>query len=125
MIATRIATLALAASALVLPALAQDGARFRDLDADRLNARQVLIEFDYDGGACEEVGEAQLGATTDGTLVVTLSLVSTAEVCTMQLVDHDIKEAIAAGPDVTHVEVTLLSPDGQVMATGTTEVDED
>ncbi len=125
MTAIRFAFALMATAALAAPALAQDHARLDDFDADRLNSRQVLIEFDYDGGACEEVGEAQLGAITDGTLAVTMQVVSTAEVCTMQMVEHDIKEAIAAGPEVTHVEVTLLAPDGQVMAKDTTRVDED
>ncbi len=107
------------------PALAQDQNRLGDLDADRLNSRQILIDFDYDGGACEEVGEVTMGNVTDGTLEVTLKLVATAEVCTMQIVDHDIKEAIEAGPDVTRVAVTLLGVDGQVIGTDTTDVDND
>lgn len=125
MFANRIAIIALAAAALAGPAFAQDRVKLDDFDADRLNSRQVLIEFEYDGGACEEVGEAQLGDITDGTIAVTMQIVNTAEVCTMQLVEHEIKEAIAAGPEVTRVEVTLLAPDGQVMAVETTDVDED
>jgi hypothetical protein len=123
--ANAVATLAIALSALALPTLAQDQSRLDDLDADRLNSRQVLIDFDYDGGACEEIGDVTLGNITDGTLDVTLKLVATSEVCTMQLVDHDIKEAIEAGPDVTRVAVTLLAADGQVIGTDTTEVDDD
>lgn len=107
------------------PAMAQDQNRLGDLDADRLNSRQILIDFDYDGGACEEVGEVTLGSVTDGTLEVTLKLLATSEVCTMQIVDHDIKEAIEAGPDVTRVAVTLLGVDGQVIGTDTTDVDND
>lgn len=125
MFASRIAVIALAAAALTLPAAAQDSARLDDLDADRLNSRQVLVEFDYDGGACEDVGEAQLGDLTEGTLAITLSVMANAEVCTLQVVHHEIKEAIPAGPEVTHVEVTLLAPDGRIMGTGTVKVDED
>lgn len=107
------------------PAFAQDQNRLDDLDADRLNSRQILIDFDYEGGACEEVGGVTLGAITDGTLEVTLKLVATSEVCTMQIVDHDIKEAIEAGPEVTRVAVTLLGIDGQVIGSDTTDVDND
>lgn len=107
------------------PASAQDQNRLDDLDADRLNSRQILIDFDYEGGACEEVGEVTLGAITDGTLEVTLKLVATSEVCTMQIVDHDIKEAIEAGPEVTRVAVTLLGIDEQVIGSDTTDVDND
>jgi hypothetical protein len=123
--ANTVATFALAFAALAMPAMAQDQSRLDDLDADRLNARQILIDFDYDGGACEAVGEVTLGAVTDGTLDVTLQLVATAEVCTMQIVDHDIKEAIEAGPEVTRVAVTLLGIDGQVIGTDTSDVDND
>lgn len=125
MFANRIAVTALACFALSLPAAAQDRIKLDDFDADRLNSRQVLIEFEYDGGACEEVAEAQLGEITDGTIAVTMQIVNTAEVCTMQLVEHDIKEAIQAGLDVTHVELTLLAADGQVMAQDKTRVDDD
>ena len=123
--ALRIAALALATFALAGAAFAQDQMRLDDFDADRLNSRQVLIEFDYQGGACEEVGEAQLGALADGKLALTMQIVNTAEICTMQLVEHEIKEAIQAGPEVTSVELTLLAADGQVMVTQTTRVDED
>lgn len=119
------AAFALSLAVIATPAFAQDQNRLDDLDADRLNSRQVLVEFEYQGGACEEVGEVTLGAVADGTLELTLKLASTAEVCTMQLVEHDIKEAIEAGPDVTRVAVTLLAEDGQVIGTGTTEVDDD
>jgi hypothetical protein len=107
MIAKRIAVLALAGATFAFPAIAQESGKFDDLDADRLNARQVLIEFEYDGGACEEVGPAQLGEITDGTIAVTFQIENTAEVCTMQ-VEHDIREAIAL-VDVTSVSVTLLA----------------
>lgn len=123
--ALRIAALALATFALAGAAFAQDQIRLDDFDADRLNSRQVLIEFDYQGGACEQVGEAQLGALADGKLALTMQIVNTAEICTMQLVEHEIKEAIQAGPEVTSVELTLLAADGQVMVTQTTRVDED
>ncbi len=125
MIARHIAIIALAGAAFTLPAIAQDHGKFDDLDADRLNARQVLIEFEYDGGACEQVGAAQLGEITNGTIAVTFQIENTAEVCIMQLVEHDIKEAIEAGEDVTSVDVTLLAPDGQIMAKGTRKIDLD
>ena len=123
--ANTVATFAIAFAALAMPAMAQDQSRLDDLDAGRLNARQILIDFDYDGGAGEAVGEVTLGAVTDGTLDVTLQLIATAEVCTMQIVDHDIKEAIEAGPEVTRVAVTLLGIDGQVIGTDTSDVDND
>lgn len=123
---TRSATaLALAAAFAAVPVFAQDQSRLKDLEADRLNARQVLVEFEYDGGACEEIGDVTVGDVTDGTVELTLRLAATAEVCTMQLVPYKIREAISAGPEATRVAVSLLSPDGQVMGTGTTDIDLD
>lgn len=125
MSAGRIVTFLIATAVLSLPAMAQDRVRLDDLDADRLNPRQIKIEFEYDGGACEQVEEARLGDIVDGTLSVTFPTSSTAEVCTMQLVEIEVKEAVPADTSVTRVEVTLLAPDGSVLATDSTRVDRD
>ena len=106
-------------------AQAQQTARLDDLDADRINATQVTIEFEYIGGACETVGPATLGDIVNGTLAVTFPTTSTAEVCTMQAKEIEVEQAIAADATVTDVAVTLLAPDGSVVATGTERVDQD
>ncbi|KKB09184.1 hypothetical protein [Devosia chinhatensis] len=134
---------ALAAVSAVLiaaPALAQDqsGAaspatnapaeqtlRLDDLDATRINPNQITIEFEYDGGACEQVGPAEVGELVDGTLAVTFPTISTAEVCTMQVVEIEVEQTIEAEHIVSRVDVTLTRPDGSVLATGTTDVDHD
>lgn len=121
----RVTAFTLVFAALATPGLAQQRIEIDDLDADRLNPRQVLIEFEYDGSACESVGAAELGAITDGTLAIALPIIETAEVCTMQIVEHDIKEAVAADMSVTRVEVTLLAPDGAPLATRSARVDPD
>jgi hypothetical protein len=121
--------LALALSAtigLAAPALAQEGAReLDDLDATRINPFQILIEFEYDGGACEEIGQPELGALVDGRLSVTFPTRSTSEMCTMQVVEIDVRYAIATEEAVTHVDVTLNAPDGRTIGTGSTDVDDD
>ncbi|WEK06585.1 MAG: hypothetical protein P0Y65_10180 [Candidatus Devosia phytovorans] len=106
-------------------AFAQQAARLDDLDADRLNATQVIIEFEYDGSACEAVGTAEVGDLVDGTLAVTFPTTSTAEVCTRQLVEIEVEQAIVVPEGATQVEVTLLAPDGSVKATGTDRIDHD
>lgn len=116
------ATIALATTGL---ALAQETARIDDLDVDRLNSFQVVVEFEYDGSACEAVGIAEVGELTDGTLAVTFPTTSTAEMCTQQLVEIEVKQAINVPEGATHVEVTLLAPDGSVKATGTDRIDHD
>lgn len=113
------ATIALTASSF---AQAQETARLDDLDADRLNATQIVIEFEYDGSACEAVGAAQLGEIVGGTLAVTFPTTATAEICTQQLVEIEVEQAIAADASVTQVDVTLLAPDGSVRATGSDRI---
>jgi len=124
----RFAPIAIAAALSVagaIPAIAQQVAALDDLDAERINAGQVTIDFEYDGGACEEVGAAVLGDVTDGRLAVTFPTTATAEVCTQQLVEIDVEHTIQADETVEFIDVTLTAPDGTVMATGSTEVDRD
>ena len=125
MTAPRLTLAILAIAALATPAFAQQDNRIDDLDAERINADLVEIEFEYDGGACEHVGVAQLGDVTDGTLAVTFPTSSTAEMCTQQIVEIDVEQIIEADASVRMVEVTILRPDGTVLATDTTRVDED
>ncbi|ODT67799.1 MAG: hypothetical protein ABS75_22810 [Pelagibacterium sp. SCN 63-23] len=147
MLANRIAILALAATALTMPAFAQDkskentatpgpavnvpapsgadGQKLDDLDADRINPNQITIEFEYTGGACEQVGPAELGELTDGTLAVNFPIIYTAEVCTQQAVEIEVEQTIQAEHIISRIDVTLTRPDGSVFATGTTDVDHD
>lgn len=118
---TLAATLALAPSALAQ----QQPATLDDLDAERIDAQQVSIEFEYDGSACEAVGTAEVGAVTDGVAVVTFPTTATAEVCTQQLVEIEVDQIVALDETATAVEVTLLRPDGTVLATGTDQIERD
>ncbi|MFD1252416.1 hypothetical protein DEVEQU_02903 [Devosia equisanguinis] len=138
MLSNRFAALALAATVLTMPALAEDKTkdapaapsaeqtlRLKDLDATRINPNQITIEFEYDGGACEQVGPAEVGELVDGTLSVTFPTISTAEVCTMQVVEIEVEQTIQAEHIVSKVDVTLNAPDGKTIASGTTDVDHD
>jgi len=119
--------LALAATiGLSMPAFAQDKTKtLDDLDAQRINPNQITISFEYEGGACEEVGPAEVGDLTDGTLAVTFPTISTAEVCTMQVVDIEVEQTIQAEHIISRIDVTLTAPDGSVIATGSTDVEHD
>lgn len=125
MTAMRLAIAGFAAAAFAFPAFAGDDSLIDDLDADRINATQIEIEFEYDGSACESVQPAQLGALVDGTLAVTFPAVTTAEVCTQQIVEIEVEQVIEADESVRRVEVTVLRPDGSVLATKATDVDDD
>ncbi|GEM_PF-754527 len=140
MTSTRIALAALLAMGLAAPAVAQEKtkpaapaategeaqpAALKDLDAERINPNQITIDFEYTGGACEEVGPAEVGDVVDGTLSVTFPTISTAEVCTMQAVEIEVEQTIQAEHIVSLIDVTLTAPDGTVIATGQTDVDHD
>ena len=115
------ATIALATS---VPAFAQP-AGLDDLDADRINANQITVEFDYQGGACEEVGPAELGEVVDGTLAVNFTVIPTSEICTQQIVEVEVEQSIEADSTVTRLDVTLTGANGSIIATGSTDVDND
>jgi hypothetical protein len=110
---------------LAAPALAQDSQPLKDLDASRINPFQILIDFEFDGGACDDIGRAEPGDLVDGTLSVNFPVSSTAEVCTMQIKEHDVKYAIEAENIISRIEVTVTGKDGQVIGTGSTDVEHD
>src|SRR5215217_1464691 len=125
MLDARHALALLAALSLTGPGLAQDNNKtLDDLDATRINPNQITIEFDYDGGACEQVAPAEVVDLVDGTLAVTFPTLSTAEVCTMQLKEIEVEQTIEAEHIISRIDVTLTAPDGQVIATGSTDVDQ-
>jgi hypothetical protein len=102
---------------------AQETRAIADLDADRVNATQVKVEFEYEGSACEAVLPATLGAPSGTTLSVTFPTERTAEICTQQIVEIEVDQTIDVDASVTYVAVTLLDPDGNVIATGTEQID--
>lgn len=122
----RLAFALAAALGLAAPTLAQDnGNPLRDIDADRINPYQILIDFEFDGGACDDIGRAELGDLADGTLTVNFPVSSTAEVCTMQIKEHEVKYAIEAEHIISRIDVTLTGKDGQVIGIGSTAVEHD
>ncbi|HEV2518668.1 MAG TPA: hypothetical protein VGV07_25700 [Devosia sp.] len=103
-------------------ALAQELAPLNDLKACRLDAELVSLSFSYDGGACEKTGNGSVDLVDSGTATVTIPVVPTAEVCTMQVVKVPHASAINAVDDVTALEVQLVSPGGEVQAKGKVEI---
>ncbi|WIJ24171.1 hypothetical protein [Devosia sp. RR2S18] len=119
MLATAAAVLAFAPSHLA----AQEPRQLIGLEAQRTLPNQVEISFSYEGSACEEVGPAQRGDLNSGTLAIAFPTIDTAEVCTLQIVQIEVNQTIEANDMVEAVEVTLLAPDGGIIAMGTTAVD--
>ncbi|MBF0679642.1 MAG: hypothetical protein IR164_11980 [Devosia sp.] len=126
MLDARLALALVVAAGLVVPVQAQDQSqRLDDLDAKRINSFQILIDFEYGGSACEAVGRAEIGELVNGTLAVTFPATATSEVCTMQIEEHEIKQAIDTEDPVDRIDVTLIGADGAVIATGSTDVERD
>lgn len=83
----------------------------------------VELAVTWDGGACEQPGEAEVTAGPDQTDVVTIPTVETAEVCTMQIVEVEYSGVIAVEPSTTTLSVTVLDAEGQPKAAGTVEIE--
>lgn len=103
-------------------ALAQELAPLNDLKACRLDAELVSLSFSYDGGACEKTGNGSVDLVESGTATVSIPIVSTAEVCTMQVVKVTHTGAINAVEDVTALDVQLVSSGGEVQAEGKVDI---
>ena len=103
-------------------ALAQELAPLNDLKACRLDAELVSLSFSYEGGACEQTGNGSVDLVESGTATVTIPVVPTAEVCTMQVVKVTHTSAINAVEDVTALNVQLVSPGGEVQASGKVDI---
>lgn len=126
MLDARLALALVVSAGLATPGWAQDQTqRLEDLDATRINSFQILIDFEYGGSACEAIGRAELGEMVNGTLAVTFPATATSDVCTMQIEEHDIRQAIETEDPVDKIDVTLTGTDGAVMAKGSTSVEHD
>ncbi|HWU19274.1 MAG TPA: hypothetical protein VN155_16460 [Devosia sp.] len=99
-----------------------EGPAFSEYSATRLSADQVQLKLTFEGGACQAVDEPVLGEVSGGTLPVAIPTHNTSEMCTMQIVPVPVDVTIAAGSDVTALDVTVQGPDGQAQHTGTIEV---
>ena len=82
----------------------------------------VTLEVTYEGGACEEAGEAEVTAAASLIDHVTIPTMQTAEVCTMQIVPVTYSGIIAVEPHTQTLEITILAPDGQPKAAGSVDI---
>lgn len=88
---------------------------------------KVELTLVYQGGACEEPQEALVSASESDMTVdsVTIPTVSTAEVCTLQLVPVHFTGVIAVEPYTTRLAVLILDFDGQPKAAGSVQITSD
>jgi hypothetical protein len=124
MLPTRL-SLTVAFIAFAAGANAQEADRIENLQVTRITPEEVTISFEYAGGACEAVEPAVVGEIDGGTLPVTFTTVSTAEICTMQVKQIEVAQSIDAEHYISRIDITLTAPDGQIMGTATAELDHD
>jgi metal-sulfur cluster biosynthetic enzyme len=103
-------------------AVAQELAPLTDLRACRLDQELVALSFSYDGGACEQTGNPSVDLVETGTATVTVPVIPTAEVCTMNVVKVESSSAVAVVEEVTALDVQLVSPGGEVQAEGKVDI---
>lgn len=84
---------------------------------------QVALEVVFEGSACQQPGEAQVDAADSELDHVTIPTTSTAEVCTMQLVQVTYEGSIAVEPRTRTLEITVLDPEGRPQAAGSVVLD--
>ncbi len=118
----RLPTIAIALFALRSVALAQELAPLSELKACRVDPDTVSLAFIYDGGACEQTGDATADVIEGDTATVTVPTAATAEVCTMQVVKVNFAGLVTVPEAVSKLDVQVLSPGGEVVAASETEV---
>lgn len=99
-----------------------EGPAFIDSSATRINGDRVQLKLTFEGGACQAVDDPVLGTVSAGSLALTIPTHDTSEMCTMQIVQIPVDVTIAAGADVTGLDVTIAAPSGQAQHTGTVKV---
>jgi hypothetical protein len=83
---------------------------------------KVELAVTFEGSACEEPGEPHVAAGDDITDEVTIPTVSTAEVCTMQIVPVEFTGTIAVEPLTERLAIAVLDTEGQIKAAGSVEI---
>jgi hypothetical protein len=117
-------SLALAAALMApLGAMADEPAPLTAVSAAWVEDGKVELKLTYEGGACEATGTAEVAAGDETTDEVTIPTVSTAEVCTMQIVPVEFSGVIAVEPTTTTLAIMVLDPDGKPKAAGSVEIE--
>lgn len=118
----RALTIALALIAVPSFAVAQDLAPLDELRACRLDAATVSLAFIFDGGACEQTGEARAEIIEGDKATVTVPTTASAKVCTMQVVKVNFAGIVPVTDAVKRLDVQVLSPGGEVVAAGDADI---
>jgi hypothetical protein len=94
------------------------------LSACRLDDGRVALRFTFEGGACQEPGEASLLPGEGGIGNVTVPTENVGEVCTLQIVQVAFEGVVEAAPEIITLDITVLNPEGQPQALGSTDIED-
>lgn len=92
--------------------------------AKRLPDGKVELSVTWQGGACDEPGEAEVNAGDQTTDEVTIPVSRVGEVCTLQIVPVEFTGTIPVEPATTTLSVMVLDPEGQPAAGGDIEIED-
>jgi hypothetical protein len=86
--------------------------------ACRLDPETVALRFTFEGGACQQPGEAMFEDAGGGVGNVAVPTETTAEICTMQVVPVQFAGELPADESFTAFDIVVLDPQGDVQALG-------
>lgn len=93
--------------------------------ACRLDPQTVHLRFTFEGGACQQPGQAIVEDAGGGIGNVTVPTEETAEVCTMQIVPVEYAGELPADRTYTAFDIVVLSTNGDVQALGSAGILDD
>jgi len=110
-------------AALASTALAEATRPLDAISACRLDDERIVLRFTFEGGACQQPGEATVERGRDGLGLVTVPTTNAGEVCTAQVVDVPFEAVVNAAKAITTLDITVLRPEGGRQALGSTDID--
>ena len=93
--------------------------------ACRLDPETVHLRFTFEGGACQQPGQAIVEDAGGGIGNVTVPTEDTSEVCTMQIVPVEYADELPADRSYTAFDIVVLGTHGDVQALGSAGILDD
>lgn len=109
-------------AAISTTALAEATRPLDAISACRLDDERIVLRFTFEGGACQQPGEATVERGKDGLGFVTVPTSNVGEVCAMQIVDVPFEAVVNAASAITTLDITVLKPEGGRQALGSTDI---
>jgi hypothetical protein len=118
---------AIATALMITAAVAQEAEpALIDLAACRIDDAQVRLSFKFESSPCWDTTEPVIGEGTGepAGASVAIGTVSTAEICTMNIVIAEFDEALAIPAPTNAIEISVTTPEGAVIGSGVAAIAE-